>query len=75
MDPAYFNSTSWKIYRVLSPISAALSGYHGYKRHQNGEHPIAWAVAWFALGGLFPVITPVVGFAQGYTAALPAGRA
>ena len=75
MDPSYFDTTTWKIYRVLSPISAAISGFHGYKRHQNGDHPILWGVAWFALGGLFPVITPVIGAAQGFTKALPAGDA
>jgi len=47
---------------VASVASAAASGFHGYKRNQS----VGWAVGWFLLGGLFPIITPVVAVAQGY---------
>ncbi len=75
MDQNYFSSTTWRIYRVLSMISAPLSAYHGYKRHQNGAHPIAWATGWFFVGGLFPVLVPTLAVAQGFTKALPKGDA
>ena len=51
-----------KVYVALSTISAILSGYHGYKRNNS----IGWAIGWFALGGIFPVITPTIAFAQGF---------
>jgi hypothetical protein len=47
----------------LSAISAAVSGYHGIKRN-NGS--IGWGIAWFLLGGIFPILTPVVAVAQGF---------
>jgi hypothetical protein len=47
-------------YRLL--LVAAVSGYHGYKRNNS----IGWGIAWFALGGIFPVITPTIAFAQGF---------
>jgi hypothetical protein len=49
------------IWGVLSIASAALSGYHGYKRNNS----LGWGIAWFTLGGLFPVITPTIALAQG----------
>lgn len=49
-------------YRVLAIASSAASAYHGYKRNDS----IGWAVAWGLLGGLFPIITPAIGFAQGF---------
>ncbi len=57
-------SKVWEaFYAVLSATSAALSGYHGYRRHRGS---IGWGLAWFALGGIFPVITPTFAFAQGF---------
>lgn len=53
---------------VVSMISAAACGYHGYKRNDS----VGWAVAWFMLGGLMPVLVPVVAVAQGFGE--PAGR-
>lgn len=58
-------SSSWgwsTIGGVLSVASAAFSGYHGYRRNNS----IGWAIAWFTLGGIFPIFTPVVALAQGY---------
>lgn len=56
-------TTSVLVWSVLSAVSSGLSGYHGYKR--NGGS-VGWGVAWFLLGGLFPIITPTVAFAQGF---------
>lgn len=50
------------VYRLLAIASAGVSAYHGYKRH-NGS--VGWAIGWGFLGGLFPVITPAIAFAQG----------
>jgi hypothetical protein len=50
-------------YGVLVAASGALSLFHGYRRN-NGS--LGWGLGWFALGSLFPVITPTVAFAQGF---------
>ena len=52
----------------LSLVSAAVSGYHGYRRDRSVMAGVGWAF----MGMLIPVITPVVAFAQGY--ARPRGR-
>jgi len=59
-------STGAMVWSVLSTISVGLSAYHGYKRNQNGKHPIAYAALWGVLGGIFPVVTPAVAFAEGF---------
>jgi len=61
------NSGKWKaalpkINGVLTVISAAACGFHGYRRNQS----IFWSATWFVLGGIFPIITPVVALAQGF---------
>lgn len=56
------SSTAQTIWGVVALASAAASGFHGYKRNQS----VGWGVGWFMLGGLFPVITPVIAVAQGY---------
>lgn len=43
--------------------SAALSGYHGYKRN-NGSW--GWAAAWGLGGYILPVIVPVAALVQGF---------
>lgn len=56
-------SAHWpKIAGVLALVSASASAYHGYRRNQS----IGWAVWWFLMGSLFPVVTPVIGIAQGF---------
>lgn len=50
-------------WEIVVPISAALSGYHGYKRNNDD---LGWGLGWGLLGGLFPIITPTVAFAQGF---------
>lgn len=47
---------------ILSVASAAASGYHGYRRNQS----IGWAVWWFFMGSIFPVVTPAIALAQGF---------
>lgn len=46
----------------LSLVSAAVAGYHGYRRDKSAMAGVGWGF----MGALFPVITPVVAFAQGY---------
>lgn len=50
------------IYSVIGIASTALSAYHGYKRN----NAVWGAILWGFMGAIFPVITPVVAFAQGY---------
>jgi hypothetical protein len=54
--------TSTTIWGMLAVASAAASGYHGYRRNQS----IPWAMWWFFMGGVFPVLTPVIAVAQGF---------
>lgn len=51
-----------KFWMIASTISMAASAYHGYKRNDS----VGWALWWGFMGGLFPVITPVIGVAQGF---------
>lgn len=47
---------------IASTVSSGLCAYHGYKRNDS----VGWAIGWAFLGGLFPIITPVIAFAQGF---------
>lgn len=47
---------------ALTLASGAASAYHGYKRNQS----VGWAVGWFLLGTIFPIITPTIALAQGF---------
>lgn len=47
---------------ILALASGAASGYHGYRRNNS----IGWALWWFTMGSIFPVVTPVIAFAQGF---------
>lgn len=52
----------WKtIAGVATVTSAAISGFHGYRRNQS----VGWAVWWFTMGMILPVVTPVIATAQG----------
>jgi hypothetical protein len=51
------------IWGLLAVASAAASGYHGIKRN-NGS--VGWGIVWFFLGGLMPVLVPVIATAQGF---------
>lgn len=50
------------IWGVISTISMGASAYHGYKRNDS----IGWALWWGLMGSIFPIITPVIGVAQGF---------
>lgn len=53
----------WKtIAGVATITSAALAGFHGARRNDS----VGWGVWWFTMGLIFPVFTPIVGFAQGF---------
>lgn len=56
------NNTGRLVWGLISAASAGVSGFHGYKRNNS----VGWGIAWFILGGMFPVITPTVAFAQGF---------
>lgn len=60
---------------AIYAVSTGLSIYHGYKRHENGKHPILWAVGWGLMSSIAPVITPAIGIAQGLSKSLPASEA
>jgi hypothetical protein len=47
---------------LIEAASIGLSAYHGYKRNDS----VGWAVVWGLLGGVFPVLVPVIGLAQGF---------
>lgn len=51
-----------KIGGVATLMSAAASGYHGYRRNSS----VWWGLWWFTSGVLFPIVTPVIGLAQGF---------
>lgn len=53
---------------TISTVSALASLYHGYKRNNS----LGWGLWWGLMGGTFPFVTPVVGYAQGW--AKPRGR-
>ncbi len=46
----------------LGIAGTALGAYHGYKRTGS----VGWALGWALLGGLFPIITIPVAYAQGF---------
>jgi hypothetical protein len=44
-------------------LAGMLGGaYHGYKRTNS----VAWALGWGLAGGMFPLITGVIAYAQGF---------
>lgn len=55
-------SAGYAIYATIATASMAASVYHGYKRNNS----IGWALVWGLMGGLFPVVTPVIAMAQGF---------
>lgn len=48
---------------AVSTVSMALSAYHGLKRNRGS---VGYAVLWGLAGGMFPVLTPVIAFGQGF---------
>ena len=59
----FFTSGEQMVVGALVALSVGASAYHGYKRNHGS---LGWGVAWGALGGLFPVITPAIALAQGF---------
>lgn len=57
------DGTMTPVYYVAALASGAVSAYHGVKRN-NGS--VGWGVGWFILGSAFPVVVPVIAFAQGF---------
>lgn len=54
----------------LGLVGTGLGAYHGYRRTGS----VGWTIAWALLGGLFPIITIPVAFAQGFGRPEPAFR-
>jgi hypothetical protein len=53
----------WKTVAGVATIaSAAASGFHGYRRNKS----LGWALWWFTMGTIAPVVTPMIGLAQGF---------
>lgn len=50
----------WKNWLTIA--AAAGAGFHGYRRNNS----LGWGLVWFTMGTLFPIVTTVVGLAQGY---------
>jgi hypothetical protein len=48
---------------ALSAASIGACAYHGYKRHRGS---VPWAIGWAIMGGLFPVVSVAVAFAEGF---------
>lgn len=61
-QPAGLSPTIRTLWWLLSVAGVGLSAYHGYKRNNS----VGWAIGWGLLGGLAPVITVPVAFAQGF---------
>lgn len=60
-------SSKWAQYKptilgALAIASMAASTYHGYRRNKS----VGWAIVWAVMGGIFPVVTPVIAVAQGF---------
>lgn len=51
-----------QIWSGLAVASVAASTYHGYKRNDS----VGWAIWWGLMGGIFPIITPVIAIAEGF---------
>lgn len=59
--PYQENDAWWQFATAASAAGVVVGAYHGYKRNDS----IGWAIAWAALGGLFPLVTIPIAFAQG----------
>ena len=55
--------TKKNVIGALSIASAVVSGIHGYRRNQS----IGWGLWWFIAGSIFPVVTPTIAIAQGFS--------
>jgi len=54
---------AWVVpWAFISTVSGTISAYHGYKRNES----VGWALWWFLMGSMFPIITPTIALAQGF---------
>lgn len=60
---AVVRSPWFYVWQAASLAGTGLGAYHGYKRNRGS---VGWAIGWALLGGIFPIITIPVAFAQGY---------
>jgi len=51
------------LWGIASLVSMGASAYHGSKRHGGS---VVWGIWWGLVGGVFPVLTPAIGAAQGF---------
>lgn len=58
------------LWAIASLASSGLGAYHGYARNKS----IGWGIWWALMGGIFPIITPAIAFAQGFGKPALAGR-
>lgn len=56
------------VFGALALASIGLSVYHGTKRNCGS---VGWGLVWGFFGSIAPVVTPVIGFAQGFGQPLP----
>jgi hypothetical protein len=63
VGPYGLGRAGYAVWSALSLAGASFGAYHGYKRN-NGS--VGWAIGWFLLGGIAPVITIPVSIAQGF---------
>jgi hypothetical protein len=50
------------VYGLFSTAAAVSGAYHGYKRNES----VGWAVGWFIFGGLLPMLSVPIMFAEGF---------
>lgn len=50
------------IWYAASTASSIACVWHGYKRNNS----VGWALWWGLMGGMFPIVAPVVALAQGF---------
>lgn len=61
-DPVAKSKIGRVMWSLAATAGAGLGAYHGYKRNES----IGWALWWGFWGGLVPVFTVPVAFAQGF---------
>lgn len=66
-DDAYKENPGWQdVWAAVAAVAMGASAYHGYKRNEQSDSPILWALWWGFWGALIPVITVPVALAQGF---------
>lgn len=65
------SGTLLTVWWLASLASIGLSAYHGYRRSRGS---VGAAVGWGILGGIFPLVVPLVAMTQGYAEPLRRNR-